>query len=118
MIEVVPGPMQLGGVGECKLESPHSFYQVKLPLHNGKNAVLSGVCLDKITSTLPNYPLKGNVEKDIHNAFQLSGRDTKDLPTLPNYVGGDVDFMMGNQYLRYHPEKIFAIRTHHLQTSI
>ena len=44
----ISGPINLGGVGECKMESPHGIYQVKLPLYNGKNAVLSGICLDKM----------------------------------------------------------------------
>ena len=112
----VPGPLNLGGVVECKLESPHGIYQVKLPMRIGINAVLSVVCLDKITSTFPNYPLKGDVEKDIHNAFQLSGKDIKDLPALPNYVSGDVDFMIGAKYLCYHPEKISPSTDLHLKT--
>ena len=91
------------------MESPHGIYEVKLPLHNGRNAVLSGVCLDRITSTFPFYPLKGDVEKDIHRAFQSSGGDVKDLPSLPNFVGGDIDFMIGAKYLRYHPERVFTL---------
>ena len=103
------GPIYIGGVGESKTESSHGIYQLRLPLHNGKNAVLSGVCLDKITSTFPQYPLHGQVIDDIHKAYKLSGGDTKNLPAVPRYVGGDVDFMIGVKYLRYHPEKVFSL---------
>ena len=57
----IEGPVMLGGVGESKLESPYGIYQIKLPLHNGKMAVLSGICLEKITSKFPNYPLQDAV---------------------------------------------------------
>ena len=32
-------------------------YQVKLPLFNGNDAVLSGVCLNQIILEFPKYPL-------------------------------------------------------------
>ena len=102
----IPGSINLGGVGKCKMESPRGIYLVKLPLYNGKNAVLSGICLDKITSTFPIYHLKGDVEKDIQKVFQACARNVKDLPSLPSFVSGDVDFMVGAKYLRYHLEKV------------
>ena len=42
------GPIILGGVGA---KSDHNIYQIRLPLHAEKNAVLSGVCLERITHT-------------------------------------------------------------------
>ena len=42
----VPGPIVLGGVGDCQTKSPYGIYQVKLPLHNGTSATFSGVCLE------------------------------------------------------------------------
>ena len=37
------------------------------------------------------------------------GGIANDLPHLPKCAGGDVDFMIGSKYLRYHPEPIFTL---------
>ena len=37
------GPVTLGGVGNAQITSSHGTYQVKLPLYNGNDAVLSGI---------------------------------------------------------------------------
>ena len=105
----VKGPTLLGGVGNVKIESKHGIYQVRIPLHNDKNAVLTGVCLDQITSTFPTYPLKGSIQDDIHEEYTKFGGMASDLPGLPEFVGGNVDFMIGSKYLRYHPEPIFTL---------
>ena len=49
--------VHLGGVGNSITTSVGS-YNVTLPLHDGKNVTLSGVCLDQITSNFPTYRLK------------------------------------------------------------
>ena len=83
-----------------------------MPLHNGENATMSGVCLEKITPTFPCYPLQGKVEQDLIQAFkETKKRISKQLPKLPKFVGGDTDFMIGIRYLRYYPEKIFELPT-------
>ena len=105
----IKGPTLLGGVGNVRTESKHGIYQVRIPLHNNKNAVLTGVCLDQITSTFPSYPLKGALQNDIHEQYTKSGGTASDLPGLPEFVGGNVDFMIGSKYLRYHPEPIFTL---------
>ena len=105
----IKGPISLCGVGNLKAESTHGIYQIRLPLRNGKDAVLAGVCLDKITNTFPQYPLNGEIKKDIFSAFQLSGGNTDQLPKLPDSIGGDVDFMIGTKYLRYHPIPVFSL---------
>ena len=105
----IEGPVMSGGVGESQFESPYGIYQVKLPLHNGKMAVLSGICLEKITSTSPNYPLQGAVMQDIQNAYESSGGDVSQLPSLPEFIGGEVDFMLGAKDLRYHPQTVFSL---------
>ena len=46
------GPVTLGGVGNAQITSSHGTYQVKLPLFNGNDAVLSDVCVDQITVEL------------------------------------------------------------------
>ena len=53
------GPVTLGGVGNPQITSSHATYKVKLPLFNGNDAVLSGVCLYQITVEFPKYLLKG-----------------------------------------------------------
>ena len=57
----VRGPIELGGVGDCKVVSSNGIYEVKLPMHNGKNAVFFRICLDAITTKFPLYPLRGEV---------------------------------------------------------
>ena len=107
----IKGPISLGGVGDIKAESTHGIYQIRLPLTNGKDAVLAGVCLDKITNTFPQYPLNGKIQEDIFTEFESSGGDAEQLPKLPESIGGDVDFMIGTKYLRYHPMPVFSLPT-------
>ena len=56
----------------------------------------------------PTYPLK-EIEMDIQNAYVKSGGNMNNLPKLPLHVGGDTDLMIGVQYLKYYPEKIFEL---------
>ena len=51
------GPTAISGVGGISCRTPHGVYRVALPLSNGEHAVLTGVCLDRITQTFPLYPL-------------------------------------------------------------
>ena len=88
------GPVKFGGVGGLSTESPFGICSVNLPLHNGRNALLFGVCLAKITD-------------DIQNAYLESGGNIEDLPKLPEMVGGKIDFIIGTKYLRYHPQTIY-----------
>ena len=105
-----PGPIQLGGVGGLCTTAQHGAYTVRLPTHDGDDVELTGVCLDRITSSFPEYPIQGKVEDDIRAAFIKEGGNPDDLPRLPKYsAGGEVDFMIGIKYLRYHPEKVFQL---------
>ena len=103
------GPVTLGGVGNAHITSIHGTYQVKPPLFNGNDAVLSGVCLDQITVEFPKYPLKGQVEANVRSGYISNGKDPKYLPKLPVFVGGRTDFMIGVKYLQYYPEKVFQL---------
>jgi len=103
------GPINLGGVGGITTKSTHGIYTVKLPLVNGDFATMTGVCLDKITSTFPTYPLSGKVQSDIETAYKKLNCDISKLPIIPKSVGGDVDFLIGIKYLRYHPELVFSL---------
>ena len=108
-IEELPGPISIGGVGNSQVKTKHGIYQVKLPLFNGNEATLSGVCLDQITVKFPNYPIRGRVEDDIIKGYKVNGGDPRELPKLPKSVGGHTDFMIGIKYLRYYPEKVFQL---------
>ena len=100
-------PINLGGVGDSVTTSIGSYY-VTLPLHDGKSVTLSGLCLERITSTFPFYPLQ-QVEKDIVNDYRRIG--TKQLPRLPAVVGGEVHLMIGVKYLRYHPKLVHQLQS-------
>ena len=59
------GPITMGGVGGVISVSQHVIYKVNLPLYDGSQATVSGVCLDNITLKFPLYPLQGKVLNDI-----------------------------------------------------
>ena len=101
--------VNLGGVSDVKVTSPHGVWRIKIPMHNGKNASMSGICLDKITEEFPTFKLNTQVRDDIERGYQKSGRNIADLPTLPDEIGGSVDIMIGARYLRYHPKEIFQL---------
>ena len=66
------GPLPLYGVGDKKSICPHGRYQITLTLADGSDAKISGICLDKITTTFPKFPLK-DVENEFQQAFEASG---------------------------------------------
>ena len=99
----------LGGVGNCQTESKLGTYSVKLPLHDGRQISLSGVCLETIASKMAEYPLE-DVARDIQISYTQSG-GTRQLPKLPNSIGGEVDLMIGIKYLRYHPKLVHQMST-------
>ena len=53
--------------------------------------------------------MKGIVEENIAAGYKRQGNNPRDLPQLPQSVGGDTDFMLGIKYLRYYPEKVFQL---------
>ena len=42
-------------------------------------------------------------------SYRAAGGNVDDLPSLPEFVGGDVDIMIGTKYSRYQPEQIFKL---------
>ena len=102
------GPIKLFGVANQCSVSEYGIYAVSLALHDGKNAVVSGIFVDLITAVFPTYPLKGKVENDIQEAYKSSGQK-KNLPRLPNDVGGATDLMIGSQYFVYSPKLVFEL---------
>ena len=51
------GPITLAGVGDQQTVCRDGIYSVCLPLHDGTEAIMSGLCLDKVTAAFPKYPL-------------------------------------------------------------
>ena len=69
---------------------------------------LSGNCFYKITGKFPSYSLE-EIKHEIHNQYASSVGNPSTLPKLPKYVGGDTDIMIGIQYLKYYPEKVYTL---------
>ena len=106
---VTPGPITLTGVGDNKTVCQEGVYKITLPLLKGKEATMSGLCLDKVTGSFPEFSLK-TVEKDIQEHYRKFGKcpDGK-LPRLPGKVGGETDIMIGIKYLKYFPKEIHKL---------
>ena len=109
---IMPGPIELVGVCDQKSTSDHGIYEISLPMHDGKNAVMRGLCVDVVTAEFPKYELQGDIERDIAEEFKLSSDHvSKILPKLPKEVGGKTAIMIGAKYLRYSPKVVFETRT-------
>ena len=103
------GPVQLGGVGGVKAESKYGIYQVKLPLCSGSDAILPGICLEKLTESFPTYQLQGKVMQDIISSYKNSADNPSDLPKVPVSVRGNIDFMIVIKYLHHHHKLIYQL---------
>ena len=110
--QILPGPIIITGVGDQKTVCNDGVYSICLPLHNGNNAVLSGICMPQITSVFPLYKLS-EVEKDIHKECKkIGGQDlVSRLPKIPKEVGGETDILIGIRYRKYFPKFIFELKS-------
>ena len=106
----VPGPLVISGVGGVQATSPHGHYLVELPIHDGRMAKFSGICLDQITSPMPPYPVR-EASKEIVEAYRAKGRDVRRLPDVPTIVGGPTDFLIGIRYNYFLPKLVFMLPT-------
>ena len=104
-----PGPIPISGVSDMKSVSDHGVYSVCLPLKNGANFTITGICMDKVTAKLPDYDLTG-VEKDVHEICRKEGGDelVQRLPKLASKVGGETDILLGSKYLKIHPKEVWS----------
>ena len=112
-VQTVKGPLHITGVGDNQTISENGEFAICLPLHSGENAVLTGVCLPKVTGDFPKYKLS-DVEKDIRIKCNRIGGDelVSRLPRLASLIkGGDVDLLIGSKYLRYFPECIYKFKS-------
>eukprot|EP00111_Clytia_hemisphaerica_P017221 TCONS_00050958-protein len=99
-------PVTISGVGD-KTDQTSGSYEVRLPLCDGSNVILTGSCLDKIATAFPLYDLTTASNDLITAAADEADR----LPKLPSSVGGKIDMMIGIRYLKYHPRIIFQLYT-------
>ena len=106
--QTLKGPLVLNGVGDISMTCEHGEWSVTLPLYNGEDISMKGICLDRITSEFPTYPLE-KLQNDIHHHFELKGDDPTTLPKLPASVGGETGIMIGIQYLKIFPKPQFTL---------
>ena len=109
-LNVRPGPQFISGVGGQETVSSQGVFSICIPLRNGKDALLTGLSLPKITSDLPTFNLQ-NVGKDIKAAYSSTGGDVLSLPDLPDFVGGETDILLGSKFLKYFPKEIFQLES-------
>ena len=98
----------LRGVNGQESICPYGEWKVRLPLLNGNEAILIGICVDEVTETFPEYPLD-KVEDDFRMEFGEQPENQVVCPRLPKLskkVGGKVDIMIGSQYLKYFPREV------------
>ena len=105
---IIKGPLNIRGVGDTIVSSAHGHWSVKLPIHNGKLANFSGMCLDVITGPMPPYPVR-EASKELVVAYKAQGGNENDLPKVPVLVGGETDFLFGQQYNYFQPRLVFIL---------
>ena len=102
----VDGPKQLFGFCDSMLETKHGIWKICLTMASGNDAVMSGVCLDKIAQTFPEYEFHNSVKENIMKYCRKNNIDEHNIPRFPNSVGGETDIMIGIQYQKYLPVEI------------
>ena len=106
-----PGPLILEGVNNQVSVCKYGRYSIKIPLADGTDAVMSGLCFDDVTSPFPTYNLT-KVEEDFRARVKAVDKHLFDrLPKLPKEVGGPVDIMIGKHYLKYFPREITRLES-------
>ena len=102
------GPISMSGVGGIESVTHCGLWSICLPLKNGHNVVITGVCMENVTAEFPSYEL-AEVEKDVRERCQLTGGATllDQVPQLASQVGGETDILLGSKYLRIHPREVW-----------
>ena len=106
--QTFPHSIILKGVNGQESICPYGEWKVRLPLKNGDEAVLTGICVDEVTETFPLYPLE-QVEKDFRSEFGDQPENQYSCPRLPKLrgkVGGKVDIMIGSRFLKFFPREV------------
>ena len=105
---IMPGPLKIKGVGDTLVNVQHGYWSVKLPIHNGKLAKFSGMCMEVITGKMPAYPVR-EARKEIVKEYVAQGGKESDLPQVPVLAGGETDFLFGQQYNYFAPRLLFIL---------
>ena len=105
---ITPGPLGLSGVSGMQAVCPHGEYEITLPLHDGEEYKMSGLCMDVVTSEFPRFPL-AEVEMELQDEYGKLGSSSLDLPKLPAVVGGATDIMMGIGYRDKFPRLVYEL---------
>ena len=98
----------MSGVGGVESVTHYGLWSILLPLKDGSNIVITGVCMEKVTLEFPDYDLT-DVEKDVRKQCRRIGGEMllQHLPKLASRVGGDTDILLGSKYLRIHPREVW-----------
>ena len=75
----------------CKVKAWYLHSQTSID-YSMKDAVMSGICLEQITSTFAMFPLHGKVLWD-NKDYWKSGGNVNGLPKIPKLIGSNVDFI-------------------------
>ena len=65
------GPISMSGVGGIESVTHYGLWSICLPLKNGRNVVITGVCMENVTAEFPNYQLN-DVEWDVRDRIKHS----------------------------------------------
>ena len=104
-LQLNANPITLGGVGDLVTKAEYGLYKFRLPLINGKNAILVAPCMDKITADFPEFPL----DKVVHEMEKEASDNrigTHSWPRVHSVCGGPTDIMLGIKYRKYFPIEI------------
>ncbi len=99
---------EIVGVGGVKSLCKEGFFSIALPMYNGDNAILTGLCIEQITCEFPKCKLS-EINKDVRErAFTTGGESLLSrLPGLPESVGGsDTDILVGITFFARFPDII------------
>ena len=77
--QVRAGPILLFGIANQWSVSEYGMYKVSLPLHDGKTAVMSGICLDQVSAVFLHILLQVKLKM---TAMTLPSLKTLIFPTL------------------------------------
>ena len=105
----VAGPKQLLGVGDKVLETKHGIWKNRLPMSDGNEAVVSGVCLDRITHKFPEYEFDNTIKEDIIEYCRRNRIDVDKISKFPKKAGEETDIMIGIQYQKYFPVEVLRL---------
>ena len=69
-IQIISVPLTISGVGDKEFVCHDGLYSIQLPLVGVENAVISGLCMPRVTTDFPLYPLhkvENNRRKECRN---------------------------------------------------